>query len=53
MVADALSQANPVFVVINLAAFAAGMVPNPIAMAVSLSVQVANGTVKEVVTRRK
>lgn len=48
---DRASRASPVFDVINVACFAVGMVPNPIAMAVSISVQVAAGTAKEIQSR--
>ena len=50
---DRASKASPVFDVINLACFAAGLVPNPIAMAVTISVQVAAGVAKEVQTRQR
>ena len=48
---DKASKASPVFDVINLACFAIGFVPNPIAMAVTTAVQVANNTAKEVQSR--
>ncbi|KIW25529.1 uncharacterized protein PV07_08695 [Cladophialophora immunda] len=41
------SKASPVFDMINLACFAVGLVPNPITMAVSITVQVAGGTDEE------
>ena len=48
---DKASKASPVFDVINLACFAVGFVPNPIAMAVSTAVQVANRTGQELQSR--
>ncbi|OAP64245.1 hypothetical protein AYL99_00217 [Fonsecaea erecta] len=48
---DTASKASPVFDVINLACFAVGLVPNPITMAVSIAVQVASGTGKELQSR--
>ncbi|KIX92713.1 uncharacterized protein Z520_11565 [Fonsecaea multimorphosa CBS 102226] len=48
---DRASKASPVFDVINLACFAVGMVPNPITLAVTIAVQVASGTAKEVQSR--
>ncbi|KAL6252929.1 hypothetical protein RBB50_000648 [Rhinocladiella similis] len=50
---DRSSRANPALDVINVAAFAVGMVPNPIAMGVAIAVQVAAGTAKEVQTRHR
>ena len=48
---DKASKASPVFDVINLAAMVVGFVPNPIAMAVSISVQVASKTGQELQSR--
>ncbi|OAL33241.1 hypothetical protein AYO20_07558 [Fonsecaea nubica] len=48
---DVASKASPVFDVINLACFAVGLVPNPITMAVSIAIQVASGTGKELQSR--
>lgn len=48
---DRASQASPVFDVINVACFVAGLVPNPIAMAVTISVQVASRTGQEMQSR--
>jgi hypothetical protein len=48
---DQASKTSPIFDVINIAAFAVGFIPNPIAMGVTLAVQVANGTAKEVQSR--
>lgn len=48
---DRASKASPVFDVINVACFAIGMIPNPIAMAVTTAVGVAAGAAKEVQTR--
>ncbi|KIW30966.1 uncharacterized protein PV07_02652 [Cladophialophora immunda] len=48
---DRASKASPVFDVINLACFAVGLVPNPITMAVSIAIQVASGTGKELQSR--
>ena len=48
---DKASKASPVFDVINLACFAVGLVPNPIAMAVSTAVQVASRTGQEIQSR--
>ena len=48
---DKASKASPVFDVINLACFAVGFIPNPIAMGVTIAVQVANNTAKEVQSR--
>lgn len=50
---DRASKASPVFDVINLACFAVGLVPNPIAMAVSISVQIASRTAQEVQSRSR
>ncbi|ETI19651.1 hypothetical protein G647_08663 [Cladophialophora carrionii CBS 160.54] len=50
---DRASKASPVFDVINLACFAAGLVPNPIAMAVTIAVQVASQTAKEIQSRQR
>ncbi|KAJ9614765.1 hypothetical protein H2204_014463 [Knufia peltigerae] len=50
---DRSSRANPALDVINVAAFAVGMVPNPIAMGVAIAVQVAAGTAREVQTRHR
>jgi hypothetical protein len=46
-------QASPVFHVINMAAMAAGFVPNPIAMATSIAIQVASRTGQELQTRHR
>ncbi|RMZ86745.1 hypothetical protein DV736_g6028, partial [Chaetothyriales sp. CBS 134916] len=48
---DKASEASPVYDVINVACFAVGFVPNPIAMGVSIAVQVANNTAKELHSR--
>lgn len=48
---DKASQASPVFDVINLACFAVGFVPSPIAMGVSIAVQVASRTAEEFQSR--
>lgn len=48
---DKSSQASPALTVINLAASAAGLVPSAIAMAVSISVQIAARTAIEVQSR--
>lgn len=48
---DKASKASPIFDVINLAAFAVGFIPNPIAMGVTIAVQVVNKTAKEVQSR--
>jgi hypothetical protein len=48
---DKASKASPVFDVINVAAMAVGFVPNPIAMGVSIAVQFAANTGKEVQSR--
>ncbi len=48
---DKSSQASPALKVINLAAAAAGLVPSAIAMAVSISIQVAAGIATEVQSR--
>lgn len=50
---DLASKTSPVFDVINLACFAVGFVPNPIAMAVTIAVQVANQTAKEIQSRHR
>ena len=50
---DVASKASPVFDVINMACFAAGLVPNPIAMAVTIAVQVASRTAQEIQTRQR
>jgi hypothetical protein len=50
---DRASKASPVFDVINLACFAVGFVPNPIAMAVTIAVQVASQTAKEIQSRQR
>ncbi|KAJ9605964.1 hypothetical protein H2200_009813 [Cladophialophora chaetospira] len=50
---DCASKASPVFDVINLACFAAGLVPNPIAMAVTIAVQVASRTAQEIQSRHR
>ena len=47
------SQANPIFTAITVAANIAGVVPEPIIMAVTISVQVAAGIGKEIDSRRK
>ncbi|ETN43383.1 uncharacterized protein HMPREF1541_02542 [Cyphellophora europaea CBS 101466] len=48
---DKASKASPVFDVINLACFAVGFIPNPIAMAVTTAVQVASRTAQEMQSR--
>ncbi|KEF57006.1 uncharacterized protein A1O9_07196 [Exophiala aquamarina CBS 119918] len=48
---DRASRASPVFDVINVACFAVGVIPNPIAMAVTTAVQVASRTAQEVQSR--
>ncbi|KIW88505.1 uncharacterized protein Z519_11074 [Cladophialophora bantiana CBS 173.52] len=48
---DRASKASPVFDVINVACFAVGMVPNPIIMAVTIAIQVASETGKEIQSR--
>ncbi|EXJ83678.1 hypothetical protein A1O1_07302 [Capronia coronata CBS 617.96] len=48
---DRASRASPVFNVINVACFAVGFVPSPIAMGVSIAVQAASRTAQEVQTR--
>lgn len=48
---DRASKASPVFDVINVACFAVGMIPNPIAMAVTTAVQIASQTAQEVQSR--
>ena len=48
---DKASKASPVFNVINVACFAVGFVPSPIAMAASAAVQVASRTGQEVQSR--
>jgi hypothetical protein len=48
---DKASKASPVYDVINLASFAVGLVPNPIAMAVSIAVTTANKTAQEIHSR--
>jgi len=48
---DQASRASSVFDVINIACFAVGMVPNPIAMGVSIAVQVASRTGQELQSR--
>ena len=48
---DKASKASPVFDVINLACFAVGFIPNPIAMGVTLAVQIASRTAQEVQSR--
>ncbi|EXJ61733.1 hypothetical protein A1O7_02162 [Cladophialophora yegresii CBS 114405] len=50
---DRASKASPVFDVINLACFAAGFVPSPIAMATTIAVQVASHTAEEIQTRHR
>ncbi|KIX07771.1 uncharacterized protein Z518_02425 [Rhinocladiella mackenziei CBS 650.93] len=50
---DRASKASPVFDVINLACFAVGFVPNPIVMGVTIAVQVAATTAKEVQSRHR
>jgi hypothetical protein len=50
---DIASKASPVFDVINLACFAVGLVPNPIAMAVSTAVQVGSRTAQEIQSRTR
>ncbi|KIW70034.1 hypothetical protein PV04_02345 [Phialophora macrospora] len=50
---DHASKASPVFDVINLACFAVGFVPNPITMAVTIAVQVASQTAKEIQSRQR
>lgn len=47
------SQANPIFSAITVAAQIAGLVPEPIVIAVTISVQVAAGIGKEIDSRRK
>jgi hypothetical protein len=47
------SQANPCFSAVMVAAGIVGMVPEPIIMAVTISVQVVAGTLKELDSRRK
>lgn len=47
------SQANPLFTAVTVAAQIAGFVPDPIVMAVTISVQVAAGIGKEIDSRRK
>lgn len=48
---DKTSKASPVFDVINMAAMVTGFVPSPIAMGVSMTVQFAANTGKEVQSR--
>jgi len=48
---DRASRASPVFDVINIACFAVGFIPNPIAMAVTTAVSVAAGTAREIQSR--
>ncbi|KIW56048.1 hypothetical protein PV05_04745 [Exophiala xenobiotica] len=48
---DKASRASPVLDVINIAAMAVGFIPNPIVMGVTIGVQVAVGTAKEVQSR--
>ncbi|RMZ77859.1 hypothetical protein DV737_g4135, partial [Chaetothyriales sp. CBS 132003] len=48
---DKASRASPVYDVLNVACFAVGFVPNPIAMGVTIAVQVANNTAKELHSR--
>ncbi|EXJ87459.1 hypothetical protein A1O3_04419 [Capronia epimyces CBS 606.96] len=50
---DRASRASPVFDVVNLACFAVGFVPSPIAMGVSIAVQVASRTAQEVQSRHR
>lgn len=50
---DVYQQASPVFDIINVACFAVGAVPNPIAMGVSIGVQIINNTGKELQTRHR
>lgn len=50
---DRASRANPVFDVINLACFAVGLVPSPISMGVTIAVQIANNTAKELQSRHR
>lgn len=47
------SQASPWLTVVNIAAFGAGMVPNTIAMGVTIAVQFAVGVAMEVQTRTR
>lgn len=50
---DRASRASPVFTVINVAAMIAGSVPSPIAMGVSIAVQVASRTGQEIQSRQR
>ncbi|KIW18790.1 hypothetical protein PV08_03079 [Exophiala spinifera] len=50
---DRSSRANPAFDVINVAAFAVGMIPSPIAMGVAMAVQVVAGVGREMQTRHR
>lgn len=47
------SQASPIWPVIQISAAIAGIVPNPIAMAVTTAVQIAAGTAKEIQSRHR
>lgn len=49
---DESAKTSPIFTVINVAAFAIGWIPNPIAMAVGTAVQIVNGTAQELTSRR-
>ena len=50
---DRSSKAAPVFDVINLACLAVGFIPNPITIGVSIAVQVASSTAKEIQSRSR
>jgi hypothetical protein len=48
---DIAAKASPVFDVINVACFAVGLVPNPIAMGVTIAVQTVSRSAQEMQTR--
>jgi hypothetical protein len=50
---DIASKSSPIFDVINMASFAVGLVPNPIAMAVSIVVTTVNRTAQEIQSRTR
>jgi hypothetical protein len=50
---DASAKTSPVFDVINLACFAVGFIPNPIAMGVTIAVQTVSRTAQELQSRTR